>query len=163
MKLLTIVLSSGLLLFTTFCTKKDSITPKHVATKNEFLLATKWQLTSYTTRLKVSTVAEFSPDQVPEEGYNSISDWTKDDSWQFISNQSFIVDEGGTKFSSSTPQSRSGSWTLTPDAKTLSITIDRNLHTYEVLALDASTLKIRERYDTPEDFTVEIVMTFKPL
>lgn len=162
MKLLPIVLSSGLLLLTTFCTKKDTIAPKP-ATQNKLLTATKWQLTSYTRRMKVSTVAEFSPDQVAEELYDKFYDWNKDDSWQFVSNQVFVVDEGGSKFSLSTPQSRSGSWVLTPDSKTLSVTIDRNLHTYEVLALDASILKLRERYNTPEDFTVEIVNTFKPL
>jgi hypothetical protein len=119
-----------ILVGTTFsCGKKDP----QPASRTELLVAKKWQV-----RSAVYQEAGF-PDQ---DVYALSPACSRDDYEQFNTPNTFVYDEGATKCSASSPQTRVGVWALFNNDTQLAITDDGFRTTYTIDELTDKSLKI---------------------
>ncbi|GAB4135814.1 MAG: hypothetical protein Fur0027_24210 [Raineya sp.] len=95
----------------------------------------KWRITAWTLRNSDSpTVFDL---------YAIMESCEKDDYFEYRSGGVLVQNEGATKCGPSDPQEEVGSYTLSADGRTLTMTGSGSTTTFEVLELSATTKKIR--------------------
>ena len=93
--------------------------------------------------------------QVKSETYNDatsqwevdlIDDCTKDDCTEFKSDKTLTFDEGATKCDPSSPQSSTGTWSLSADGQTLTVTQDGFTLPFALIELSSSKLVLESDF-----------------
>lgn len=114
------------------CAKKEP-QPAQPASRTELLVAKKWQVRS----------AIYQEAGYPDQDVYALSPaCSRDDYEQFNKPNTFVCDEGATKCSLSSPQTRLGVWALFNNDTQLTITDDGFSTTYTIDELTDKSLKI---------------------
>lgn len=117
------------------CSKDKDDTPTKQLTPEELLTAHKWQLTASKGEVPVLGSVDLFP---------SMNSCQKDDFEEFKLSGELVFDQGATKCFSTSPQSKTGSWTLSENKKKMTIKEPgESDKVADVLELTATTLKIQ--------------------
>lgn len=122
-KLLTLAVI-GLSLSLVSCKKDDD------PTKKEMLTGKNWKLTGWTIDPALPVIGS--------NFYNQLNACFKDDLTKFSTDGKITFDEGATKCQVSDPQTTTGTWALSTDEKTVSITSDGETTSYTIVSLSSS-------------------------
>jgi hypothetical protein len=144
-KLSTYLLGVSLVLVVAACGKKDDPTPTpSFSAKTTLLTTPKWRITA------VAATTTFGTQTVTSDGYTGQPACVKDDYIKFNTDLTAVKDEGATKCSTSSPQSRPATWSFN-SSETEITTVDPsvpagsvgNTITAEVLQLTSTALQLR--------------------
>jgi len=130
MKKIIVCATLGCLTLLLACQKSDDPQPP---TPTQLLVGKKWQL-------QASTITALN--QPPIDLYALTASHTKDDFEQFDLPNTFIYDEGLTKYGTSSQQTQRGTWTLSADNKQLEIAYSSRKYDYTIDELTSSLLKV---------------------
>lgn len=112
----------------------------------DLLFTAKWKLAAMTIDPGVDRNGTLTTDLYPE-----LSSWNTDNTRLYIANGSGIDDEGPTKFGANDPQTLPIAWSINTEKTKLTITrfqiSNTYTDTYDILQLDASTLKLSLKMD----------------
>lgn len=128
--------------------------------KTELLTASAWKMTAYTVEPGFPTFDnEGNITGTTNDIFALFDSCEKDDTYQFNTDKSLIIDEGLTKCNSSDPQKTNGNWSFNTDESSLTITEEVIPQTVTIVALTQSVLKIKST-DTDEGITFTYTVTF---
>lgn len=122
-KLLTLAVI-GLSLSLVSCKKDDD------PTKKEMLTGKNWKLTGWTIDPALPVIGS--------NFYNQLDACSKDDLTNFATDGKVTFDEGATKCQVSAPQTTTGTWALSTDEKTVSVTSDGETTSITIVSLTSS-------------------------
>lgn len=122
-KLLTLAVAAFSLSLVS-CKKDDD------PTKKEMLTGKNWKVTAWTIDPALPVIGS--------NFYNQLEACTKDDLTSFSADGKATFDEGATKCNVSDPQTTTGTWALSTDEKTLSVTSDGETTSITIVSLSSS-------------------------
>ncbi|UYZ59843.1 lipocalin family protein [Hymenobacter latericus] len=108
-------------------------------TPQQLLAAGQWHMTDLAT---VSTPAG-AKEAVTTSMFAHMKTTLRDNLTQFTTDGRYVLDEGATKANPQADQQKSGSYTLSEDAKTLTVKVGDSERTFAVEELSANTLRLK--------------------
>jgi hypothetical protein len=108
-------------------------------TPQQLLAAGQWRMTDLVTTSKTAGAAEATTVSL----YGQLKSTLRDNLTQFTTDGRYVQDEGLTKANPDLPQQKSGSFTLSEDAKTLTVKLPDYERQYSVEELSANTLRLK--------------------
>ena len=118
----------GLSLSFASCKKDDD------PTKKEMLVGKNWMLTAATIDPSIPLITGGTTNNL----YNQLPPCTRDDIFRLSDDGKSTTDEGATKCAVSDPQTVTGTWVLSADEKTLTITEGTQIVSYTIKSLSSS-------------------------
>lgn len=136
-------LSLGLLLAGCGSSGNSNPTPS-VSPRTQLLAGTKWRITA------IIAASSFAGQTITRDAYASVGSCKRDDYLKFETNLTLTQDEGATRCSTSSPQSKQGTWSFNT-AETEITTVDPSIAVgslgrtvvAEVLQLTSTALQVR--------------------
>ncbi|GAB3835424.1 hypothetical protein [Hymenobacter jeollabukensis] len=121
----------------------------------QLLSGGQWHLTD----LKTTSKAAGSTDAVTVSIFGQLKPTMRDNLTQFTADGRYIQDEGATKLNPAMAQQKAGSYKLSEDNKTLTVTLPNLERVYSVEELTATTLRLKLTEGT-DDKAVSFESTF---
>ena len=107
-------------------------------TPSQLLSGAQWRMTDLTTTSQTAGASEATTVSL----YGQLKSTQKDNLTQFTIDGRYVQDEGATKVNANTAQMKSGSYTLSEDAKTLTVKLPEYERQYAVTELTTDRLRL---------------------
>lgn len=154
MKKLLIAACVGLLAFSA-CKDDKEETPAPSQTGSAALTGKDWRMTANTTRITGNSM------DTTMDNFADMEDCEKDDLIRFNENKTVTTKSGALKCDPSDPDSEDGgTWELSADSKKLTVTVDGDPETVDVVTLTETSLVISMSGEVSPGITGSTTMTF---
>ncbi|MCC3160093.1 hypothetical protein LJ737_22855 [Hymenobacter sp. 15J16-1T3B] len=124
-------------------------------TPQQLLTSSQWHLTD----LKTTSKPAGATDAVTVSIFGQLKPTMRDNLTQFAADGRYILDEGATKLNPAMAQQKAGSYKLSDDAKTLTVTLPDLERVYSVEEISATQLRLKLTTG-PADNAVSYESTF---
>ncbi|GAA3930422.1 hypothetical protein [Hymenobacter algoricola] len=106
--------------------------------KSDLLTTSAWRLTNLTS----STALSGASAATTVDLLDRLKPWARDNVFTYAAGGAFTLDEAAIKIHPQAPQQTTGTWKLSPQGDSLTVTQDTNVRRYGVAELSATTLRL---------------------